>query len=132
MPLIDSSNQAIYLSLVSERPPKTREEGLETDRRIIITDSDFPPADFPSGAKKPRAAEFKSLSESLSKLIKHFVITVSVVGLGVLTHLILVYWFADPRFFDLIPVRYTIDAGDIAVIATFFIIMIRELWRQKE
>lgn len=97
--------------------------------RIILTD-----ADASYTESKPTAhttQELQSLSQSLSKLAKHFVITLCVSGLGVLTHLVLVHWFGDPRFFDLLPVRYAIDAGEIAVISTFFIMMIRELWRQE-
>jgi hypothetical protein len=76
--------------------------------------------------------EIHSLRDSLSKLGKHFIITLSIVGLGVSAHWMIVHVFGDPRFFDLIPVRYVIDAGDIAVIVTFFTIMIRELWKSEE
>lgn len=99
--------------------------------RIILTDADASYTESSSKATGHATQELQSLSRSLSKLAKHFVITLCVSGLGVLTHLVLVHWFGDPRFFDLVPVRYAIDAGDIAVIATFFIMMIRELWRQK-
>lgn len=97
---------------------------------IILTDSDASDTESSSSIGGHRTQELRSLSRSLSKLAKHFVITLCVSGLAVLTHLVLVYWFHDPTFFDLVPVRYAIDAGDIAVIATFFIMMIRELWRQ--
>ena len=123
----------IIFARVPRRSPRDRDSEDEGNApRIIITDSDFPLTEEPRKPEKPALREFGSLAKSLSKLANHFVITLCVSGLGVLTHLILVDSFGDPKFFDLVPVRYTIDAGDIAVIATFFIIMIRELWRQED
>ncbi len=73
--------------------------------------------------------EIGSVRQSLSKLSKHFIILIFVIVLAVAMHFLLKNVFGDPKFFDLIPVRWVIDLGDIAIILTFVIIVIRELWK---
>lgn len=118
------------------KPPKTGEADDQTPRIILTdaapniapTDRETPPETPAIDAKK----EFRTLSQVLANLAKHFFITICVVTLGVAMHWVLVHVFDDPKFFDRVPVRYVIDAGDIAVIVTFFSIMIRELVKLKE
>lgn len=47
-------------------------------------------------------------------------------------HFLLKNVFGDPKFFDLIPVRWVLDLGDIAIIFAFVIIVIRELWKVED
>lgn len=66
-----------------------------------------------------------------TKVAKHFPIALTVFGFGVALHLILENLFHDPKFFGLLPVKYMFDAGDIAVIITLFIMLIRDLLNEE-
>lgn len=128
------------------KPSSKKEVAKPDDQipRIILTDADpvaesiveadesLPEQETPQEQAMDVRKEIHSLRDSLSKLGKHFIITLSIVGLGVSAHWMIVHVFGDPKFFDQIPVRYVIDAGDVAVIVTFFTIMIRELWKSEE
>lgn len=76
--------------------------------------------------------DIRNLQQVLSKLSKHTLVLFAVIILAVGMHFLLERGFGDPKFFDLIPVRYVIDLGDIAIILAFVIIVIRELWNLKE
>lgn len=76
--------------------------------------------------------EIKSVGQIISKLSKHFVILIFIIVLAVAMHFLLEHVFGDPKFFDYIPVRWAIDLGDIAIIFTFVIIVIRELWKVEK
>ena len=74
----------------------------------------------------------RSVWKSVSKLSKHFIILIFIIVLAIAMHFLLEHVFGDPKFFDLIPVRYIIDLGDIAIIFAFVIIVIRELWTVED
>jgi hypothetical protein len=76
--------------------------------------------------------EIRDVGLSLSKLSKHFIILLFIIGLAVAMHFLLKNVFGDPKFFDLIPVRWVLDLGDIAIIFAFVIIVIRELWKVED
>lgn len=80
-----------------------------------------------SKLKKVGKREFHSFIRIFAKIAKHFPIALTVFGFGVALHLILENLFHDPKFFGLLPVKYMFDAGDIAVIITLFIMLIRDL-----
>ncbi len=109
---------------------------LETyAQRLNNVDSSETSASLPERARNrtPYAQkEIQTLGKSLSKLGKHLIVLLAVVALAVLMHFLLVRVFGDPKFFDLIPVRYVIDLGDASIILTFVIIIIRELWTLDE
>lgn len=73
--------------------------------------------------------EIKSTGKSLSIIVKHFIIILFFIALGVLMHYLLRNVFDNPKFFDHIPVYWVVDLADIAIIITFVIVVIRELWR---
>lgn len=74
--------------------------------------------------------ELSSLIRIVARIVKHFPIALVVLLFGVALHLILENLFNDPKFFGLLPVKYMFDAGDIAVIITLFIMLIRDLLKE--
>ena len=131
IPPVKTDTKKAETSLV-ERP---KSDLTPTNQQAIIPapiDGNSKPQPRRTPPRKPQNKEIRSLKESLSKIGKHFVITSTIVALGILMHLFLVVVLRDPGFFDFIPIRYVIDLGDLAVIVTFFAMMIRELWRSVE
>jgi len=72
----------------------------------------------------------KGARDHISKLTKHFVVTLFLNVLVAIMHYFLIY-VGDPKFFDLIPIRYVIDLGDMFIIMTFVIIAIKEFWNME-
>jgi hypothetical protein len=80
--------------------------------------------------RKVGKREFYSLISIVAKIAKHFPAALTILGFGVALHLILENLFHDPKFFGLLPVKYMFDAGDLAVIITLFIMLIRDLLKE--
>jgi hypothetical protein len=125
-----------------ERPPDQTNERRHKDLddetpRIILTDADELPVRtkgrWSSDSKLRRFGknELYSLIRIVARVAKHFPIALIVLLFGVALHLILENLFNDPKFFGLLPVKYMFDAGDIAVIITLFIMLIRDLLKEE-
>lgn len=125
-----------------DEPPdhsgESRHKDLDDETpRIILTDAD----DLPVRTKGRWSSESKlrrfgknqldSLIRIVAIIVKHFPIALVVLLFGVALHLILENLFDDPKFFGFLPVKYMFDAGDIAVIITLFIMLIRDLLKEE-
>jgi len=74
----------------------------------------------------------RKLKEVLADLLEHAAVVVIISLLALFVHYALQYWFHDPKFWDLIPIRYVVDAGDAAVILAFFVVLIRKILVEGE
>ena len=124
-----------------EKPPDQTNERRHKDLddetpRIILTDPDELPVRPKERSSKSKLRRFgenqlESLLRIVAIIVKHFPIALVVLLFGVALHLILENLFNDPKFFGLLPVKYMFDAGDIAVIITLFIMLIRDLLKEE-
>lgn len=81
------------------------------------------------GPKPQYQREAKSAFHTLLKLSSHFIVVLFIVGLGFLMHLLLIHVLGDPFFFDVIPIRWVIDLGDLAIILAFIGVVLKELMK---
>lgn len=124
-----------------EKPPDQSSERRHKDLddeapRIILTDADELPARTKERSAKSKLRRFgenqlESLLRIVAIIVKHFPVVLVVLLFGVALHLILENLFNDPKFFGFLPVKYMFDAGDIAVIITLFIMLIRDLLKEE-
>lgn len=120
----DQSSERRHKDLDDKTPRVTLNEADELPVRTKVRRSSK------SKLRKVGKREFYSLISIVAKIAKHFPAALTILGFGVALHLILENLFHDPKFFGLLPAKYMFDAGDIAVIITLFIMLIRDLLKE--
>jgi hypothetical protein len=112
----DSSNQPEELS----RQKADRVERADAERRNISADERKPvDSEIAPGADTSRKLLARSVDTILG-LASHTVVMILCLGSIWLIHFALTKLLGpDARFFDLIPVRYIIEVGDLIVIGKF-------------
>lgn len=83
----------------------------------------------PSHEENVARKEAKQLQNFSVKFLAHLIAILFLVGIGFITHFILRGLFGDPKIFDLIPVRYAIEVGDVAIIMALVVKFVRDLLR---
>lgn len=125
-----------------EKPPDLKDRLLrrlvDPDYRseIIITDADSDLANRPRTAST-RIREFAieqyvSFIKAVLRIAKHLPLPILILAFSLFVDLFVRTVFHDPKFLGVLPVRYLFEAGDVGVIITLFIVLIRDLLREDD